>query len=67
MLIFLIGTGSVDFLTLLNGGVTPEIEEPRTYLVVEPGEPNRIISDDEFQLLKKQTHVQTTVRKFHYA
>jgi len=48
MLIFAIIPTNLKFLTVLNGGVTPQLEADATYLVIEPGKPNRIISYKDF-------------------
>ena len=66
MLIFEICPTNLKFLTVINGGLTPMIESKTTYLVVEPGYPNRIISEEQFRS-KEFEGVESTMRKFWFA
>jgi hypothetical protein len=63
---------NLDIITALNGGVQPlfQINEhggrELTYLVMESGEVNRIITHRELMELKKTRRVTSTSRKFYY-
>lgn len=60
MLIIKINKENLGLITSLNGGVTPEIEKKVTYLVVEGGVINKIITHPELMELKKKQNVVST-------
>ena len=63
---------NMDIITALNGGVQPQFQfnehggKELTYLVMESGEVNRIITHRELMELKKTRRVVSTARKFYY-
>lgn len=73
MFIIKITLTNLDVITALNGGVQPQQELNKhggielTYLVVEPGEVNRIINHDELMAIRKEKDLKKTVRQFYYA
>lgn len=68
MLIFMITEVNLHFLTIINGGVAPVIHtnaaEP-TYLVVEPGKQNRVITRKELSGSKYE-NLESVTRKFWF-
>lgn len=72
MLIIPITVTNLALVTALNDGVQPRFEildnggTMPTYLVMESGEVNRIISHKELSEMRKTMTVETTTRKFHY-
>lgn len=63
MLFIPIITTNLHLCAALNGGAYPQIESQPTYLVIEGGEVNRIVTHAE---LSKIPHVETTTRKIHF-
>lgn len=61
---------NMDLIVALNGGVQPPVQFTKcggvevTYLLVEPGEPNRVVTHEE---MWRYPGVKKTMRKFYYA
>lgn len=73
MLIIPIIETNMDILISVNGGVMPRIEvnefgviEP-TFLVMESGCVNRIITEEELYAMKDTLNLRSTMRKFWIA
>ena len=61
-------TPNLELITLLNQGVTPQVETPKTYFVFDPEwnseVTNEIVTERQLKEMKKVHYVDITVHRF---
>ncbi len=61
-------TPNLELITLLNQGVTPQVESPKTYFVFDPEwnseVHNEIVTERQFREMKVKHYTDTTVHRF---